>query len=108
MENIHHKPIKRFGLSGQIYDDSDLIRLKLEYTKLILSQMKMSGYVPRLDVDTDFTLGYNNKSEYFEFELSIYGIYLGKKKSQCISGVVGSRALYYPPNKLKESLPESA
>ena len=108
MEKLHHKPIKKFNLSGQIYDDSDLIRLKLEYVNLILSQMKISGYVPRLDIDTDFTLAYNKKGQYFEFELSIYGIYVGKKKSQCISAVVGNQALYYHHSKLKESLPESA
>jgi len=74
MEQLHHKPIKRFGISGQINDDSDLVRLRLEYNKLILLQMKLAGYVPRLDIDTDFTLAYNKKTEMFEFELSIYGI----------------------------------
>jgi hypothetical protein len=108
MEKLHHKPIKRFGLSGQIYDDSDIVRLRFEYNRLILLQMKMSGYVPRFDIDEDFTLSYNYKTEYFEFELSIYGIYVGKKKSQCIAGIVGNQVLYYHPNKQRESLTESA
>ena len=108
MQKIHHKAIKRFGLSGQIKDDADLMRLRFEYNKIILMQMRLSGYVPRIDIDTDFTLSYNHKSEYFEFELSIYGIYVGKKKSKCIIGVMGNQVLYLPLSKQKESLSESA
>jgi len=108
MTTLHHKPIKKFGISGQISSDYDLVRLRFEYDKLILLQMKLSGYVPRLDIDTDFTLSYNSKGNYFEFELSIYGIYVGKKKSQCIMGIQGNQVLYLPQNKQKESLSESA
>jgi hypothetical protein len=108
MKTIYHKPIKRFGLGGQIHDDADLFRLRYEYNRIVLLQMKMSGYVPRLDIDTEFTLSYNHKSEYFEFELSIYGIYVGKKKSKCIIGVAGNQVLYSHPSKQRESLSESA
>jgi hypothetical protein len=54
----------------------------------------MSGYVPRLDVDLDFTTSYNEKAQYFEFELSVYGTYLGKRKSEWILGLDGSRAIH--------------
>ena len=108
MDKIYHKPIKRFNLSGQIYSESDLVRLRYQYQDLVLFQMRMAGYVPRLDIDTEFTLEYNYKTEYFEFELSIYGIYVGKKKSKCIVGIAGNQVLYSHPSKQKESLSESA
>ena len=104
MENIYHKPIKRFGLDGVIRDDADLVRLKIEYLKLILLQMRLSGYVPKFDIDTDFTLGYNYEKNCYEFELSIYGVYVGKKKSKWILGINKNQVLYYQQSKLKESL----
>jgi hypothetical protein len=108
MTKLHHKPIKRFGLDGIINDDSDLWRLRLEYRSLILTQMKIAGYVPRLDIPADFTLVYNHRNEHFEFELSIYGIYVGKRKSEWILGVDETTVLYAPPSRLNEYLSESA
>jgi hypothetical protein len=108
MQNIHHKPIKRFGFGGTIHDDSGLWRLRLEYTRLILTQMKLAGYVPRLDIPVDFTIEYNQDSNYFYFEISLYGVYVGKRKSNWILGVRGTTVLYAPQSKLNEFLSESA
>lgn len=104
MENFHHKPIKRFSLDGTIYDDASIIRLKTEYTRLLVSGMRLSGHVPRLDIDPDFTMSYNETTEYFEFKLSIYGIYVGKKQSEWIAGIDGSTPIATLQNKSKESL----
>lgn len=99
MKNIYHKPIKRFGLDGKIHDDADMPRLKMEYVKLLLDQMRMSGYVPRFDIDTEFTIEYNYSKEYFEFQLSIYANYVGKKKSQWILGIYKNQLIYSHQNK---------
>lgn len=104
MEKIYHKPIKRFGLEGKIHDDADLARLRKEYVKLVLLQMRLAGYVPKFDIDTDYTLEYNYNKNYFEFELSIYGIYVGKKKSNWILGIHKNHVLYYRQSKQNESL----
>jgi hypothetical protein len=108
MDSFHHKPIKRFYLEGNIYDDSAIARLKIEYAKLLETEMKLSGYVPRLDINPDFTLNYNEKKQYFEFKLSIYGVFVGKKKSEWIIGIDEARVIYTPQNKLKEFLREQA
>lgn len=104
MEKIYHRPIKRFGLEGKIHDDADLARLRQEYLKLVLLQMRLAGYVPKFDIDIDYTLQYNYKKNYFEFELSIYAIYVGKKRSNWILGIYKNHVLYYRQNKQKESL----
>jgi hypothetical protein len=104
MNKIYHKPIKRFHLDGKIHDDADLVRLKMEYVKLVLDQMRMSGYVPKFDIDTDFTIEYNHKKEYFEFELSIYAVFVGKKKSKWILGIHGNQVIHSHQNKPKGSL----
>lgn len=102
MDNLHHKPLKRFHLQGMIYDDSAIYRLRFEYAKLLTLEMRLSGYVPRLDINQDFTIEYNEQAKYFEFELSIYGVYVGKKKSEWISGIDETRVIYTQPNRLNE------
>jgi hypothetical protein len=87
MANIHHKPIKRFFLDGNINDDAKIARLKIEYVRLLVSEMRLSGYVPRIDIEPDFTIEYNEKTESFTFNLSIYGIHVGKRQSECIQGI---------------------
>ena len=80
-----HKPILKFGLEGEIYDDSHIVRLKDQYIFMVVSAMKNKGYVPRLDIDTDFTIGYNGKT--FDFKLTVYGVYVGKARAKCIAGI---------------------
>jgi hypothetical protein len=103
MANFHHKAIKRFGLDGEIYDDSAIPRLKIEYIRLLVWEMRISGYVPRLDIDPDFTISYNEKTENFDFVLSIYGTYTGRKQSKWIAGIDGSKVIATHQNKLDES-----
>jgi hypothetical protein len=100
MENMHHKPIKKFSLEGSIYDDSAILKLKGEYLSLLMTEMKISGYVARLDIAPDFTMEYNEKSETFNFKLSVYGIYVGKRKSEWIFGVEGQKVIPILQNRL--------
>ena len=86
-------------MDGHILDDSAFWRLKDQYINLLTTKMRMSGYVPRLDIQPDFTLDYNQEKQYFEFELSLYGIYLGKKQSQWIDGVEGTFIVYTQMNR---------
>lgn len=108
MSNYHHKTIKRFGLDGTIYDDSAFWRLKIEYSRLILSEMRLSGYVPRIDIAPDFTIEYNEKAESFKFELSIYGVYVGKKKSEWIFGIDENTVVPIQGSKFNEFSSEVA
>jgi hypothetical protein len=104
--NLHHKPIKRFNLKGTIYDDSAIVRLRDEYGKLLTTEMKLLGYVPRLDIAQDFTIEYKENKRCFEFELTLYGVYVGKKKSEWIIGIDETRAIFTQPSKLSEFLRE--
>ena len=65
MATYHHKPIRKFSLNGIINDESGIGRLRQEYVRLLTSEMRLCGYVPRLDIDIDFTLDYNEKKQYF-------------------------------------------
>ena len=60
------------------------------------------GYVPRLDIDPNFTIQYNETKEYFEFTLTVYGTFVGKKKALWIRGIDGTQIVPTQKNKLKE------
>ncbi len=106
MQNVHHKPIKMFTLDGIITDDSAIGRLKQEYVRLLKAEMVLTGYVPRLDIDIDWTLDYNHQRQHYQFEISMYGVYLGKSKSQWISGIDGTLIIPSHKSKSKGSLQE--
>jgi hypothetical protein len=92
-----------FSLDGVISDERNIARLKIEYIRLLLLEMKLAGYVQRLDIDPDFTISYNNYKESFEFKLSIHGTYIGKRRSECVVGIDGTRVIYTQPSKSSES-----
>jgi hypothetical protein len=83
--SYNHKRIERFSLEGEIFDESHILRLKDQYIFMVINGMRNKGYVPRYDIDTDFTVSYNGKT--FNFKLSVYGVYVGKDKARCILGV---------------------
>ena len=100
MDHYHHKPIKMFKLDGTIHDESAIGRLKNEYIRLLIAEMRLSGYVPRYDINPDFTTSYNEITKYFEFELSIHGVYVGRKKSKWIAGIDGTDVISTHQSKL--------
>lgn len=82
---VAHKNIKRFSIDGEIYDEAAIPRLKEQYIVIVQGMMERSGYVVRYDIDPDFTISYNGKI--FEFKLSLYGVFVGKKRAQCLAGL---------------------
>lgn len=102
MRQFHHKPIKRLYLDGEIFDEAAIPRLKNEYIRLLWLQMKATGYVPRLDMEPDFTIEYVEEKNIFRFKLSVYGVYVGRKSSEWILGIDGTKAISIQRNKSKE------
>ena len=96
-----HKRIKRFELTGQILDDRMIPKMKEEYTRVLEDSMKYSGYIRRLDIDTDWTIIYNGN--HYEFILSVYGAYVGKRNALCLDGLDKNRPIYTQKSKSDES-----
>lgn len=96
-----HKRIKRFELTGQILDDNFIPRMKHEYVRLIKETMRESGYAIRLDIEPDWTISYTGN--HYEFILSVYGSYIGKRNAACIDGLDKNRPIYTHQNKSGES-----
>ena len=106
MKNFIHRSIKRFHLEGQIYDDALIPRLQTEYISILNTQMKLQGYAPRLDIDPQFTIQYNGKS--YEFKLSVYGTFVGKRNAEWIQGLYGSKTIFIQKSKSGTSSQDQA
>lgn len=98
--NFMHKRIKRFELTGQILDDRMIPRMKGEYIRVLADSMRQTGYVPRIDIEPDWTISYTGN--HYEFTLSVYGSYIGKKNASCIDGLDKNRPIYTQPSKSGE------
>lgn len=90
-------------MEGTLYDEAHIDRLKREYYALIAVQMKIDGYVVRADIDPDFTISYLGPQHGFHFELSVYGVYIGKKKAQSIDRLFGYKPQYARKPQAKKS-----
>lgn len=99
---LHHKPIRKFSIEGEIFDDALISRMKDEYTRLLLSQMKISNHVPRVDIQSDITIKYNIKKNIYTLKITIYGVNVGKEKIKWIEAVDGPVPIYTQKSKLKE------
>jgi len=84
-----NKKLKSFGMQGQIHDDSAIPRLRAHYEQLIESDMREQGYVPILDLDIQFSLVYDESTDIYEFDIVVYGVYVGKKKAHLYEGFSG-------------------
>jgi len=100
--SFHHKSIKKFSIEGEILDDSLIARLKDEYSRLLISQMKIANHVPRIDIEPDITIKYNNKRKVFTFKITIYGVNVGRENIECIQAVDKTVPIYIQKSKSKE------
>lgn len=88
-DQVMNKKLKSFGTQGQIHDDSAIPRLRKQYEHIIEEDMRSQGYVPILDLDIQFSLSYDEPNDIYDFDIIIYGVYVGKKKSYLYEGFSG-------------------
>src|SRR6476661_4848867 len=84
-----HKSIKRFGMEGVINDDSDFFRLRQQFERHIIIEMRDLGYVPVLDIGPFWSTVYDKDKESYYFTLSIHGYRVGRKAACTIEGITG-------------------
>lgn len=88
-----NKKLKSFGMQGQIHDDAAIPRLRIEYQKLIETDMREQGYVPILDLDVQFSLSYDEPNDLYEFDIVVYGVYVGRKRAHLYEGFSGQNLI---------------
>lgn len=86
-----HQNIKRFQITVEFLDDSDMIRIKKQYDDLLISQMKEAGYTRVLDIDPAFSVEFDGQT--WKFLMTIHGVYVGKKKAWQLEGITQGKLI---------------
>ena len=81
MTTTLHRKIKNFCIEGQFLDDTKTLDIKRLNERILDVQMRDMGYIRALDIDPVWTIEYNPMQDEWRFKMSIYGFYVGKRKS---------------------------
>ena len=88
---MNHKNIKRFQVRVQFKDDSDMIRVRAQYESLLTQDMRGKGYIRVLDLDPNFSVEFDGET--WVFLMTLYGVYVGKKKSWQSEGITQGKLI---------------
>jgi hypothetical protein len=91
--SIVTRNIKRFSIDGVAVDGEAILRIRKELEDRLIEDMRERGYVPVIDILPQLYWEYNKDQENFSYTISVYGVYLGKKKSKQILGVLDNKYL---------------
>lgn len=103
-----HPAIKKFSLSGEVSDNM-LVRQRDLLDHVMVDQMRETGYVPVLGLGPFFSTIYDQERDVICFEVSYYGVRVGKK-SWIIDGMdLGGKMINksIPNSKSEQSSQES-
>lgn len=78
--------IKNFTQSGSFKDDKDILLIKDKYCNLIEDQMRAAGRVPVLNITPLWRTSWDADRQAYNFELTMFGVYVGKRKAETITG----------------------
>lgn len=80
-----HFDIRRFHLTGTMAYDT-FNKTKDNLVKDVEDSMRDEGFVPVLDLPDVFSRSYDPITETFDFEISIYGTYVGEEEAWQVGG----------------------
>lgn len=88
-----HEEIKKFHLEGVFGGSANQVQFKQGVEHWLETDMREHGYVPVLDMDTQYSRQYDVEKDEFKFQLSIYGTYVGRDEAWGISGVMNGKRI---------------
>jgi hypothetical protein len=74
-----------------------MIRVRAQYENLLTHDMRGKGYVRVLDIDTNFSVEFDGET--WVFLMTLYGVYVGKKKAWQSEGITQGKLI--PLNTLQ-------
>ena len=96
-----HRTIKRFGMDGKVQSSTAFSKVQEMYINLLEEKMRDQGYVPRLDIGMEWTT--TRRKSHSDFEISLYGSYVGRKTAWVIDGIDNGRPISIRQSKQSES-----
>ena len=88
-------------MDGKVQSSTAFSKVQEMYINLLEEKMRDQGYVPRLDIGMEWTTT-RHKSHY-DFEISLYGSYVGRKTAWVIDGIDNGRPISIRQSKQSES-----
>lgn len=93
---MHDEIISRH-MHGTI-GDGNLVAEKERLVLFLENALRDEGCVPSLDLEPHFTLNYDPNQHEYEFDLTVYGVYVGRNEAWQTAGVVsGTKIRKYTP-----------
>ena len=89
-------------MDGVIADDSYIPQARDSHERLILQEMEDRGYTPVLDLGTDWSTVYFPSEDVYEFCLSVYGVYVGKRKACLMYGIAQGKQIMKDTHPIKQ------
>lgn len=84
---------KPFILEGQFIDDSFALQTRVSSENFLDKVMRDKGYIKILDIDPNWSTWYDSKKDEWFFSMTIYGTYIGKRKSWQYEGITQGKLI---------------
>lgn len=97
------KNIKRYQMEVEVEDSGVFMQKFDQFNHTLTVRLRDDGYVPLLDLPTFVTVDY--KEEHFHYVLTVQAVFVGKKRSWHIAGILHGREVLKstPENKSNQS-----
>lgn len=94
--DVKHRKIRKFGLSGVFVSDAKIPSLRPEVERMLTQDARDRGYVPVLDLDTLWSTQYDLERNEYIYSSVLYCIYVGKRKAKEWQGWQSGKGLVGP------------
>ena len=88
-------------MDGKVQSSTAFSKVQEMYINLLEEKMRDAGYVPRLDLGMEWTT--TRQKSHYDFEISLYGSYVGRKTAWVIDGIDNGRPISIRQSKQSES-----
>jgi len=88
-------------MDGKVQSSTAFSKVQEMYINLLEEKMRDAGYVPRLDLGMEWTT--TRQKSHYDFEISLYGSYVGRKAAWAIDGIDNGRPISIRQSKQSES-----
>lgn len=87
------KTIKPFNLEGEFLDDSVAYLTRVTSENFLDKLIRDKGYIRALDIDPIWSTWYAYDTDQWFFSMTIYGVYVGKRKSWQFEGITQDKLI---------------
>lgn len=97
---MYNRHIKKFSIEGVIGNETTWSQTRWHVERSLEDIVRAKGYLPVRDIDTGFFIQYDPVKDFYKVEITMYGIYVGKRKASEWDGYLMGKLL--PMDKSKK------